>query len=634
LIALWRDWAGSPARHSPRIAASLGLFAGQAAGYHAAGDTACAYLPAPRLQHPVRGWQPYRRADGATVLFHGRIDNGAELSDRLGLDAADPAALYGEAVERWGADADFRIIGAYCAIVASADAIRLARSPWDAPPLHYCQFEGQAVAASVPRVLLAAGLPSELDRTRLADNLYFNLLERGRGWYQGSGRVAYGTVVTLRPDGSRRVHDFYDPRALPAVRLARDEDYVEAASALLAEATRLALAGAARPGVMLSGGLDSPILAAEVLRQLPASARLPSFTFAPGEAWRGELPPGLMGDERSLVREFAAMHPRLDPHFTQNPDIQFDSHWDQLFAAIGAAPNHLCNFYVYHGVWQGAREAGCDLMLTADFGNQTYSNEARWAFVEFLLSGRWRQLWLALREHPGDQRPLLQRFAALSMMPLLPRPVRRAIRGFRHPRRQAMNELVSMLPDTERQAARARSKAVGGLIEYDYPFSQSESVAFEYYWRDCEAAEVQQGFEQVYGIRQVDVPAWRPLAEFCAGLPTTQLLRDGETRWLARRMAQGKLPESLRLNRRIGWHNADWHERMTPRLDEFRAEIDRIAGIEELAGLIDPERMRAVVDAWPDKPAHVPEDWIGPAAGLTRGLLSARFIDYVQGRNC
>jgi len=611
----------------------LGLFAGQAAAFHASGSTAAAYLPAPRLKAPIRGWRPHLDAAGGWVLLHGRIDNAAELAARLGLDTTEPHALYGAAVRRWGELADREVIGDYCAIVAGLDSIRLARSPWSAPPLCFAHFDGQSVAASVPRAILAAGLPAELDPVKMADNLYFNLLERSRGWYRGMQRVAHGTVVTLAPDGTSRVVDFYDPRELPEVRFRRDEDYVEAASALLAEATAHALRGAKRPGIMLSGGLDSPLVAVEALRQLLPDRRLPSFTFAPLDSWGGQAPPDLIGDERPFVRAFAAMHPGLEAHFTQNEDVQFDSHLDTLFTAIGSAPNHLCNFYVYHGVWAGAREEGCDLLLTADFGNQTYSNEARWGFVEYLLRWRWRQLWLALRERPGDSRSMGRKFAALSLLRLLPAPVRRAVRKAVHPDRDLLNDLISMLPGQEMNAAAERARAFGALIEHEAPASKRQSVHFEYLWRDCEGAEVQQGFEQVYGLRQADVPAYRPLAEFCAGLPTDQFLRDGTARWLARRMALGKLPEAQRTNTRMGWHNIDWHERLTPRLAMLRAEADWIAAQPDIAALVDPAKLHRIIDRWPERFINEPESWIPPAAGLTRGILAARFIAHASGRN-
>ncbi len=570
---------------------------------------------------------------GNWILFHGRIDNAADLAARLGVANADPHALYDAAVRRWGDLADREIVGDYCSIVANGDSIRLARSPWSAPPLCFANFDGQTVVSSVPRAVLAAGLPSELDPVRMADNLYFNLLERTRGWYRGMQRVPYGTIVTIAPDGGTRFRDFYDPEALPEVRFVRDDDYVEAANALLAEATTCALRGAERPGIMLSGGLDSPLVAAEALSQLPPGQKLASFTFAPLDCWSGEAPPGLMGDERPFVRAFAAMHPRLEPHFTQNPGVQFDSHLDELFTAIGAAPNHLCNFYVYHGVWAGAREQGRDLLLTADFGNQTYSNEGRWGYVEYLLKLRWRQLWLALRNRPGDNRSVARKLAALSLLRIMPAPLRQAVRKAVHPERELLNDLISVLPEAERQAAAVRARPLDALIGHEAPVSQRESVRAEYLWRDCDGAEVQQGFEQVYGLRQVDVPAWRPLAEFCAGLPTDQFLRNGNSRWLARRMAAGRLPEEQRINTRQGWHNVDWHERLTPRLAMLRAEADWIAAQPDIAALVDPAKLHRIIDRWPERFINEPESWIPPAAGLTRGILAARFIAHASGRN-
>ncbi|MFN3517097.1 MAG: asparagine synthase-related protein [Novosphingobium sp.] len=568
------------------------------------------------------------------MLFHGRIDNGPALAQRLGLPVSMPApALYAAAVRRWGDHADFEVVGEYCTILADAEEVRLARSPWSAPPLCYAHFDGQTVAASVPRAILAAGLPAELDQTRLADNLYFNLQERTRGWYRGMHRVAQGSVVRIAADGSARTKVYYDPGELPEVRLPNDDSYVEAANALLAEATARTMAGAKRPGIMLSGGLDSPLLAVEAMQQLGPSTRLPSFTFAPLDSWQDRLPPAIMGDERPFVRAFAAMHPTLEPHFTQNVEVQFDSCLDRLFAAMGCAPNHLCNFYVYHGVWSGARDAGCDLLLTADFGNQTYSNEARWCYVEYLLTFRWKQLWQALRQRPGDDRPMLRRLAALSLLRIMPAPLRRAVRSRMHPERRTINDLVTLLPDRALAEAAERALALCAVIEHEAPASKRESVCFEYAWRDCEGAEVQQGFEQIYGLRQADVPAYRPLAEFCAGLPTDQFMRDGQSRWLARRMAIGKLPEAQRTNTAVGWHNVDWHERLTPRLDEFRAEAEWIAGQPDIAALVDPHKLHKVIDGWPDGFAFEPDKWMPPAAGMTRAILTSRFIAYSTGRN-
>ena len=632
MLALWRDWTDGGERVSNAIAVSLGLFAGHPAAYFAEQGSAYAWLPAPRLTRPLRRWRPASTASGARVLLHGWIDNLDELAAVLGMPATDAAAVYGAAVERWGDEADRRVVGSYCAAIAGRSAIRLSRSPWTAPPLCFCGFNGQTIVASVPRVLHAAGLPVRLDRTKLADNMFFNLLERTRGWFVGVERVAHGTIIHIDRHAARTVA-WYDPLALAPVRFARDEDYVEAAACLIGEAVDKAMAQTEMPGFALSGGLDSAIVVDELVRRHPQPRPLHTFTFAPCDEWDQRLEPDQMGDERDLVAKFAAAHPQIRSHVTQNPGIDFDHRWNEFFQAMGAAPNHLCNFAVYHGVWAGARDAGCDVLLTADFGNATYSNDARWSYVEYLLRGHWSELARTLRNRRGDTRGLLHKLAALSIMPLLPRGLRRAVRRLRHPHRTTMNELAGMLSPAELVAARTRAEANGALLELEYAPSRRRQIAFEYAWRDCEGAEVTQGFEQIYGIRQRDIPTYRPLVELCLGMPTDQFVRNGEERWLAKRLAVGRMPEAQRLNPRYGQHNVDWHARMTGRLAELRSEARRIASREDLARLIDAERMTKVLDDWPERTPLAPESWMPRAAAVPRALLSARFIDFVEGRN-
>lgn len=633
LIALWRDWVGSPIRCSPRIATSLGLFAGQSAAYHAAHRTCASHLVAPRPGKISQTWRPFTTRRGETLLLSGRIDNAYELASGFGLTGASPEALYARAVEEWGLDADYHVSGNYCSILASETALRIARSPWDAPPLCFASFDGQTVVSSVPRAILAAGLPNRLDRIKLADNLFFNLLDRTRGWYEGMHRVAIGTVVTIAADGEPQVHSYYDPRALPKISLRNDDEYVETARMLLTDGTRRALEGSKRPGMMLSGGLDSPLVACAALDCLPQEQRLPSFTFAPIDSWKASLPEGLMGDERPFVSAFAEMHPRIDAHFTQNKGIGFDHRFADFFAAMGSAPSHLCNFYVYHGVWRGAREAGCDVLLSAEFGNQTFSAAGEWCFTEYLRTFRLRQLWLAAKHRSGDARPMWQRIAALSVFRLLPRAIRRAVRAQRHPDRASLNALLCLLPENAAASAERRAAGLDAIIDFENPASHEDAVAFDYAWHDCESAEVRQAFEQIYGLRAIDVPTYRPLAEFCAGIPTKQFVRDGTTRWLARRMAKGRLPEAQRINTRYGRHGVDWHERLTPRLSEFRMAAQSIGQDPDLADLIDTDKLDALLQTWPQITSPEIETVGRYGAAVPRALLTAQFVRYVSGRN-
>ena len=148
-----------------------------------------------------------------------------------------------------------------------------------------------------------------------------------------------------------------------------------------------------------------------------------------------------------------------------------------------------------------------------------------------------------------------------------------------------------------------------------------------------ESSDVWQGFEQLYGVPMRDPAAYRPLAEFCFGLPTDLYLHHGESRWLARAMARGLLPEAQRTNPRSGRHHPDWLAKLAPRRAELRAELGRLEQVPELAEMFDFPRLKAALDDWPSE-TPTGEDALPLQVAVTRGLTAARFINYVSGRNC
>ena len=70
-----------------------------------------------------------------------------------------------------------------------------------------------------------------------------------------------------------------------------------------------------------------------------------------------------------------------------------------------------------------------------------------------------------------------------------------------------------------------------------------------------------------------------------------------------------------------------------PRLAELRQQAEAIAANPALAELIDPAKLLAVIDNWPDSPSFEADGWVAQSAGLPRGLLAARFVAHVSGRN-
>jgi asparagine synthase (glutamine-hydrolysing) len=584
-----------------------------------------------------RAWRPATLPSGRIAIFHGYFDNATEVAAELGVDHHNVAMLYGAAVERWGDETEQKVIGEYCAIVVDprGHAIRLSRSPLRAPPLHYFHSEQLTAAASVPRALFAAGVERRLDEAHVADSALINFTDVEASWFENVRRVPLGSVVELERGRERRLRKVYDLLAMPDVRMASDSDYIARAGELLDEGVRACLAGFHKPGATLSGGLDTPQLALRTLAALPEGQRLPTFTFHPEAGFDGRCEPGKLGDERPFVEAFAAMHPGLDPHFTDNAGYEHDYRWNEFFHLMGGAPSGLCNMYVFHGLFSEAAKQHRDLLLLAEWGNFTFSDKGDWGFVEYLLKWRWRQLWLAISRQQNQMRSTLWRFGARTLLALLPDRLWRLVRRIAQPRRRFLLDLMQPLSAEYqvKSGARRRKHESGVDLERYQPWSRRHAQKLLFQGGEFETAEIYQAFEQMYGIALRDPMAYRPFVEFCFGLPVDMFMRDGTMRWLAKEMARGIMPEEQRVNRLNGRWDSDWLLRLRRRRADYLAEIDRLALDERMSAMLDLPRMRAALVDLPDQTELDPQKYFGAEFAVPRGLLTARFVNWVEGRN-
>jgi asparagine synthase (glutamine-hydrolysing) len=632
MIFFKRDWGGQSWAEANRAAQSLGLFAGHPADSEALGSDFFAELPAPRAPQR-RGWRVPRSPSGFPVLLHGWVDNVRELATELEVSDSNAASVYGAAVERWGVDADRRVIGAYAAIVCLPDGtVRLSRSPWSSKPLFYVAQPEVLLASSIPRPLFAAGMPKQLRPGAVDAMLCLELPDPRLSMFEGVATVEQGAVTIIDRDQVRTTR-WYDPVALAPVRFARDQDYVDAGNALLADAVRHALRPAKKPGIYLSGGLDSPVVCDEVLRQLPPGQRLPSFTFVPLAEWDGTVAPHKFGSDQPYVEEFARMHPALDPVFVDNRGIDFDDRADALFTACDAGYPARVLASVYNGPGDAARAHGCDWVLNADSGNLTFSNGAPWAAPEFLRTGRWLKLWRLMANQRYDDRPMWRRIASRAALPLLPSALQARVRGAFHPERDSDVFANPYLSDQGRLADfRNEASTANNIATADAAGSRERYIANNYHAAGL-GGEMSLGGEQVWGMLDRDVTAYRPLIEFCCAIPTDQFVRDGEDRWLGRRMAIGRLPERQRTNHLYGEHNVDWHARRTPRLAELRSQVEAIGRHPVLASVIDADRALADIDNWPETTPRDPLAASRLRFHLPVVLFVARYVDAMTGRN-
>ena len=620
-----------------RLATSLCAGIGGHSGSAELGGLHFAYRTLRSTPALARAWRPASLPGGRLAAFHGYFDNAASIAAELATGAADLALLYGLAVDRWGDEADRRIIGEYCAIIVdpAGRRVRLSRSPLKAPPLHYFHDDELTAAASVPRALFAAGVDRRLNEARLADSALVNFSDPQATYFENIYKVPTGHVVELQRGRRPVVRQYYDLFASRDVRLKSDAEYIARAGELLDEGVRACIAGFRHPGATLSAGLDTPQMVVRTLAAIPKQQTLPTFTFHPEAGYDDRVQEYFLGNERPFVEAFAAMHPRLEPHFTANEGYEHDYRWTEFFHLMGAAPSGLCNMYVFHGLLAGAAREGCDLLLVAEWGNYTFSDKGDWGYVEYFLKGKWRQLWLALSRIQNDHRSPFGRFFLRSIMPLMPDRVWHAARRLAKPRHRDFLDLMQPLSPRYRTASGAerRRKQSGVSLERYQPRNRRHAQRMLFANGDADSAEIYQAFEQMYGVALRDPMAYRPFVEFCFGLPVEMFMRDGRMRWLAKEMAKGIMPEEQRANRLNGRWDSDWHLRLGRRREDLLAEIDRLAVDERMAAMLDLPRLRAALEDWPEETETDPQQFYVREMAVPRGLLTARFVNYIEGRN-
>jgi asparagine synthase (glutamine-hydrolysing) len=252
------------------------------------------------------GHQPMATADGRYVLvFNGEIYNYREL--RAALEARDEARTDSPrstgdaevlllALRAWGIGALDRLRGMFAlACYDTAErTLLLARDHAGIKPLFVARTRSGVVFGSQYDQLLAHPWcrGAAVDPGGLGLYLRFGFLPAGFGLHAGLGQVEAGQWQKFDARGHVTTGRFF---ALPRWRepALRGPAAIEALDEALGRAVDRHLASDVPVGVLLSGGIDSPLVAAEAVRR---AGRLKAFTI-------GVDDPAL--DETAAARRYA-----------------------------------------------------------------------------------------------------------------------------------------------------------------------------------------------------------------------------------------------------------------------------------------------------------------------------------------
>jgi asparagine synthase (glutamine-hydrolysing) len=224
----------------------------------------------------AEGHQPMATDDGRLVVtFNGEIYNYVELRDQLTArgyrfrtQSDTEVLLHG--YREWGTELPVRLRGMFAFAIADRGRRELfvVRDRFGEKPLFYTQQSGGVSFGSEVKVLAALpGLRREIDDESLASYLCLNYVPGTATMLRGVHRLGAATWRLWAADGCVRVGSYWTPPD------ARDPDLgismAEATDRLesyLDASARIALRSDVPVGILLSGGLDSSLVARSAAR--------------------------------------------------------------------------------------------------------------------------------------------------------------------------------------------------------------------------------------------------------------------------------------------------------------------------------------------------------------------------------
>jgi asparagine synthase (glutamine-hydrolysing) len=470
--------------------------------------------------------------DGRITILVGYLDEPDEMSDRLGLSRATPHVdLARAALLRFGAETPALLIGEWTLLhwepegrlTLMASAVRRDRMFFVTSGARCAVAPDLAALSRIAWVddeIDAAGLLFGVGRTELRGQ------RGGRTMLKQARQLVPGECVTIAAGGVR--HDIANVLTPQPRKRGTFEDMMAEADALLRLIVRQRAARTKMPAVLLSGGLDSSLLACLLAEERAAGQKLGLITSV--------APPGSgLADERGFAEIVAAsLGLAIDP---VSPPLKADTYRPSDHIIAGAGGPFMSNRHCLVEAFQvAARAQGATMLVNGGYGEMSVTGALTYP-------------------------PLRQRVRAIA---------RRIIRGRPTPElggegafhvRIAPSRLAH-LPDEISQAIAKPPPIVAahasGQWDYLPGIEKTLGHSNEFY----------------AGALRMDFP-YRDLRllRLFAGMPLSVFRRQGFDRAAARHILDGHLPDSIRLRRTTMPASPDHTSRLQRQAPQARARI-------------------------------------------------------------
>jgi asparagine synthase (glutamine-hydrolysing) len=274
---------------------------------------------------PVGSPQPVTNEDsGVAAVFNGEIFNFQEL--RTGLASRGHRFATdgdGEAIVHLYEEHGTRFVEHLRGMFAIAlwdrpnRRLVLARDRMGVKPLYLAETEKGLAFASEVKSLVAGGLlEPALDPIAAEQFMAWGYVPGSRTLFSGVRKLAPASYLVVEDGRVVEEREYWDPWTPPVDSIGDSwEEDRERLLELLRKATRDRMISDVPLGVMLSGGLDSSLIAA----LMAEASELPIQTFSIGFAEDGAA--NELGDARRVASRLGADHHELETSAADHPDL-------------------------------------------------------------------------------------------------------------------------------------------------------------------------------------------------------------------------------------------------------------------------------------------------------------------------
>lgn len=524
----------------------------------------------------------YDPARGLAITADAILDNREELIEQLHvphdeLDVIPDSLLILLAYEKWGEGAPARLVGDFAFMIWDEKKGSLfgARDFSGNRTLYFQRAAGRFAFCTVIHPLLTLpGADRQMNEQWVSEFLAIPVRVDSVDCFS----TVYRSVEQLPPahsvtvTGERVVFSRYCRLEAPEMlRLKSNEEYEEAFREVFGRAVRDRLRTRLAAGANLSGGLDSGSVvsfAAEEMRR--RGQPLHTFSSYPIDSFEGFPLHGRVADERPYIRETISHVGNIHPHFLNFPERNSYSEIEEWLDILEMPYKFIENSYWLKGIYEQAQQENLGVLLSGQRGNWSISwGPALDYQAKLIREFRWFAFYRENRQYTrsmdADRRKVLQivgrkAFPALSRLTGgAPEPPPELIHPDFAKRTEVYGRLQALQLDGA-PSARNVYEIRKQHFEQPHIWNVNGTVATK--------------LSLKYGVWDRDPTNDIRVIRFCLSVPEEQYVQNGVDRSLIRRSMEGRLPDTVRLNRkRRGVQGADGIARMAGVWPMFLSEL-------------------------------------------------------------